>query len=149
MQPGNEQVVAERIYQILTEARSPQPTQLAVAEVDISGHWDLTVEYFSSTSQHQLYLQQEGNWIQGAHQSDFSSQEIVGMVEGDRVKLRSQVHEAADSIPFLFSGRVSDDIISGSIFLGEYLTAQFTAKRCTYQKIRKPFAIPGGPPLAT
>ena len=149
MQPGNEQVVAERIYQILTEARSPQPTQLAVAEVDISGHWDLTVEYFSSTSQHQLYLQQEGNWIQGAHQSDFSSQEIVGMVEGDRVKLRSQVHEAADSIPFLFSGRVSDDIISGSIFLGEYLTAQFTAKRSTYQKIRKTFAIPGGPPLAT
>ena len=149
MQPGNEQVVAERIYQILTEARSPQPTQLAVAEVDISGHWDLTVEYFSSTSQHQLYLQQEGNWIQGAHQSDFSSQEIVGTVEGDRVKLRSQVREAADGILFLFSGRVSGDIISGSIFLGEYLTAQFTAKRCTYQKIRKPFAIPGGPPLAT
>ena len=149
MQPGNEQLVAERIYQILTEVRSPQPTQLAAAEVDISGHWDLTVEYFSSSSQHQLYLQQEGNWITGAHESDFSSQDIVGTVEGDQVKLRSQVRQPGDGIPFLFSGRVVDDIIEGSIFLGEYLTAQFTAKRSRYQKLRKAFAIPGGPPLAT
>ena len=149
MQPGNEQVVAERIYQILTKARNPQPTELAAAKVDVSGHWDLTVEYFSSTSQHQLYLQQDGNWIKGMHQSDFSSQEIAGTVEGDQVKLRSQVRQPGDRISFLFAGRALGDIISGSIFLGEYLSAQFTAKRSTYQKSRKPFAIPGGPPLAT
>jgi D-glucosaminate-6-phosphate ammonia-lyase len=149
MQPGNEEVVAERIYEILTKARTPQPTQLAAAEVDISGHWDLTVEYFSSTSQHQLYLQQEGNWIEGAHQSDFSNQEIAGTVEGNQVKLRSQVRQPGDNIPFLFSGRVSDGVIAGSIYLGEYLTAKFTAKRATYQKLRKAIMIPGGPPLAT
>jgi D-glucosaminate-6-phosphate ammonia-lyase len=149
MQPGNEEVVAERIYEILTKARTPQPTQLAAAEVDISGHWDLTVEYFSSSSQHQLYLQQEGNWIEGAHQSDFSNQEIAGTVEGNQVKLRSQVRQPGDNIPFLFSGRVSDDVIAGSIYLGEYLTAQFTAKRAMYQKLRKAIMIPGGPPLAT
>ena len=153
MQPGNKQVVAERIYQILTETRSkthrPQPAQLAAAAVDISGHWDLIVEYFSSTSQHQLYLQQEDNWIEGVHRSDFSSQEIVGTVEGDQVKLRSQVRQPGDSVLFLFSGQVSGEVISGSIFLGEYLTAQFTAKRSIHQKLRKPFAIPGGPPLAT
>jgi uncharacterized pyridoxal phosphate-dependent enzyme len=149
MQPGNEETVAERIYQILSETRSPQPTQLADAAVDMSGHWDLTVEYFTSTSHHQLYLQQEGNWIEGAHQSDFSTQEIVGVVEGDQVRLRSQVRQPGDFIPFLFSGRASGDTISGSVFLGEYLTAQFTAKRSTYQKLRKVFAIPGGPPLAT
>jgi hypothetical protein len=83
------------------------------------------------------------------HRSEFSSQEIVGTVEGDRIKLRSQVHQPGDRILFLFTGRATGDIISGSIFLGEYLTAQFTAKCSTYQKLRKPFAIPGGPPLAT
>jgi hypothetical protein len=149
MQPGNEEVVAQRIYQILTEARSLQLPQLAAAEVDISGQWDLTVEYFTSTSQHHLYLQQEGNWIEGMHHSEFSSQEIVGTVEGTQVKLRSQVRLPGDSILFLFAGRVSDDLISGSIHLGEYLTSRFSAKRSTYQKLRKAFAIPGGPPLAT
>jgi D-glucosaminate-6-phosphate ammonia-lyase len=149
MQPGDEQVVAERIYQILTAVRPPQSAQLAAAEADITGHWDLRVEYFSSDSQHQLYLQQEGNWINGVHQSEFSSQEIVGTVEGDRVKLRSQVLQLGDGIPFLFSGRVSGETIAGSIFLGEYLTAQFTTKRTVHQELRAPFAIPGGAPLAT
>src|SRR5690606_9913765 len=107
MQPGNEEVVAERVYNILNEARNRQPVQMAPAAVDISGHWDLTVEYFTSTSHHKLFLQQEGNWIEGAHQSDFSTQEIMGTVEGDRVKLRSQVSQPGDRIPFLFSGQVS------------------------------------------
>lgn len=149
MQPGNAEVVAERVYRILSEIRSPQPSQLEPAAVDISGHWELTMEYFTSTSQHQLYLQQAGNWIEGAHHSDFSRQEIVGTVEGDRVKLRSQVSQPGDNVLFLFSGRVDEDAISGSVFLGEYLTARFTAKRSAYRGTRKPFAIPGGPPLAT
>ena len=149
MQPGNEQVVAERIVQVLTQARAAQPTELAPAQVDLGGHWDLTVEYHSSTSQHRLYLQQEGNWVEGMHHSEFSSQEIAGTVEGDQVKLRSEVRRPGDRIPFLFAGRASGDILSGSIHLGEYLTARFTAKRATYEPVRKPFAIPGGPPLAT
>jgi hypothetical protein len=149
MQLGNEQVVAERIYQILTETPQPQPSELAAAKVDISGHWDLTVEYFTSTSKHRLYLQQDGNWIQGIHQSEFSSQEIQGTVEDTQVKLRSQVRQPGDNILFLFSGQASAESISGSIFLGEYLKAKFTARRSSYQHLRKAFSIPGGPPLAT
>lgn len=149
MQPGHEQVVAERIYAILTAPRGPQPTELAPATVDISGHWDLTVAYFTSSSRHQLFLQQEGNWITGAHQSELAQQPIVGTVEGDQIKLRSEVRQPGDSIPFLFSGRVVDDGMAGSLFLGEYLTAKFSAARASYQPLKKPFAIPGGPPLAT
>ena len=149
MQPGNDEVVAERIYRILAEERSPKSTQLMAAETDVSGHWDLKVNFFSSTSLHKLYIQQEGNWIAGSHQSDFSNQEMVGTIEGDQVKLRSGARQPGDSISFLFSGKVSGDTISGSIFLGEYLNAEFTAKRSTYTKLREPIAIPGGPPLAT
>lgn len=149
MQPGHEEVVAERIYQILTASRTPLSTQLAPATVDISGHWDLTIEYFTSTSHHRLYLQQEGNWISGTHQSDFAQQPIVGTIEGNQVKLRSEVQQPGDRIPFLFSGQAADGTMTGSIFLGEYLTAQFSASRTTYQALTKPFAIPGGPPLAT
>ncbi|MEZ4730760.1 MAG: hypothetical protein R3E79_26845 [Caldilineaceae bacterium] len=112
MQPGNETIVAERIVQILTATRTPKPSQLAAATVDISGHWDLTIEYFTSTSHHHLYLQQEGNWITGAHQSDFSQQPIVGTVEGDGVKLRSEAAATAgDRIPFLFSGHIATDLL--------------------------------------
>ncbi len=149
MQPSHEQIVADRIVQLLTASRPPKPTGLAPATVNLSGHWDLTVEYFTSTSHHHLYLQQEDNWITGTHRSDFAQQPIVGTIEGDQVKLRSEVRQPGDSIPFLFAGQVADGRISGSIFLGEYLTAQFSAARTTYQPLTKPFAIPSGPPLAT
>ena len=104
MQPGNEEVVAERVYRILSEARTLQPAQLAPATVDITGHWDLTIEYFTSTSHHRLFLQQTGNWVEGTHQSEYSSQPIAGTVEGDEIKLRSQVQAPGDRIPFLFAG---------------------------------------------
>lgn len=149
MQPGEEEVVAERVHDILTAARSPQPAELAPAGVEIGGHWDLTVDYFTSQSQHRLYLQQEGNWITGTHVSDFSQQPVVGTVEGNAVKLRSEVKQPGDRIPFLFSGEVEDGAMTGSVFLGEYLTAEFSATRTVYQPLEKPFAIPGGPPLAT
>ena len=149
MQPGNDEVVAERVYRILSEKHSPKSTELKAPETDISGHWDLTVHFFSSTSQHRLFIEQEGNWIEGSHTSDFSTQEIVGTIEGDQVTLRSEMRRPGNSISFLFSGEVSGDAISGSIHLGEYLSAEFTANRSTYQKLRQPIAIPGGPPLAT
>ncbi|MCB0138521.1 MAG: hypothetical protein KDE50_01305, partial [Caldilineaceae bacterium] len=127
----------------------PQSADLAAATVDISGHWDLTVDYFTSSSHHRLFLEQDDNWITGMHQSELSQQPIVGTVEGDQIKLRSEVHQPGDRIPFLFSGRAAEGCISGSIFLGEYLTSTFTATPAQYESLTKPFAIPNGPPLAT
>lgn len=149
MQPGNDQVVAERICAILSQTRSAKPTELEAAGADISGHWDLTVNFFTSSSQHRLFIQQQGNWIEGIHQSDFSSQEITGTVEGDQVKLRSTMRQPGNSITFLFAGQIASDKISGSIHLGEYLNAQFTAERSSYRQSHQPVVIPGGPPLAT
>ncbi len=149
MQPGNETVVAERVHQILAQQRSPKSTEHTPAATDISGLWDLAVDFFTSTSRHQLFLQQENDGLRGAHQSDFSTQQVAGLLEGDQVKLKSAVQRPGDSVPFLFSGSVAGDTISGSIFLGEYLTATFTARRAAAQTEPSSITIPGGPPLAT
>ncbi|AYB29968.1 aminotransferase class V-fold PLP-dependent enzyme [Chryseolinea soli] len=149
MQPGNDKVVAERIVNLLSQKRPPRVTTLAAPGAKIGGHWDVTVEFFSSKSAHKLYIEQDGNWIQGSHTSDFSVQEVMGMVEGDQVKLRSSFRVPGDGITYMFSGTISGDAFSGSIYLGEYQTAKFTAKRSTYKAERRRVVIPGGPPLAT
>jgi len=149
MQPGNEKIVADRIFEVLSKKHKPKPTEMTAPSVTLSGQWDLTVEFFNSTSQHTLYLEQDGNWIQGTHHSDFSVQEVMGMVEGDQVKMRSNIRIPGSGVTFLFSGTASSDAISGSIYLGEYLNAKFTAKRATYKGDRRRIVIPGGPPLAT
>ena len=72
-----------------------------------------------------------------------------GVIEGDQVKLRSQVSRPGDTIPFLFAGRAADNRISGFIHLGEYRNADFTACRSQYAKSPISISIPGGAPLAT
>ena len=149
MVPGNEAVLIERVRQILNAPRAPGATGLDAPSVDIAGEWDVTITYFTSTSRHRWSLYQDGNWIAGRHESDHSSQDIRGTVEGDRVALRSDASQPGDNVPFMFSGTVSEDEVEGSIHLGEYLTATFAAVRSPRNENRVPVVIPGGAPLAT
>lgn len=149
MRPGNAKVVADRLYEILAKKRKPRSDKMAVASVNISGHWEVEMEFFTSKSMHKFYLEQEGNWIKGTHTSDFSEQEILGMVEDNEVKLRSNYRVPGNSINYWFSAKATDSGLSGSVFLGEYLTAKFTAKRQPNKFKKEKIMIPGGPPLAT
>jgi len=149
MQPGDDKVVADRIYGVLSATRSPRSTSMAKPSANVSGRWDVDIEFFSSRSRHTLFLEQDGNWIQGSHQGDFTVRDMVGMIEGNEVRLRSVERRPGASVTFIFSGTVSGDTISGPIHMGEYLNAKFTAKRHAYSTERTRIVVPKGPPLAT
>jgi len=150
MQPGNDKVVADRVYEVLTKKREPKMTAMVMPNVNLTGSWDATVQFFSSTSNHMLFIEQDGKWIKGSHKGEFTVRELTGEVESDTsVKMRSVDRHPADSITFIFSGTISGETISGSIYMGEYRTATFTAKRTSYKIQPKEIKVPGGPPLAT
>jgi len=150
MQPGNDKVVADRIYGVLSQKRSPKITKMVTPTVNLRGSWDATIQFFSSVSHHALFIEQDGKWIKGFHKGDFSVRELTGVIESDTtVKLRSVDRRPGDSITFIFSGTISGDSIAGSIYMGEYRTATFTAKRTSYKIPPKEIIVPGGPPLAT
>jgi hypothetical protein len=150
MQKGDEKVVADRIYNVLSQKRSPKNTVMVMPTVNLTGSWDAAIQFFSSTSNHILFLEQNGKWIKGFHKGDFTVRELTGTVENDStVKLRSVDRHPADSITFIFSGTIAGDWITGSIYMGEYRTATFTAKRTSYKIPPKEIIVPGGPPLAT
>ncbi len=149
MRPGNAKLVANRLYDILSAERGPRSDKMAPASVNITGHWEVEMEFFTSKSTHKFFLEQEGNWIKGTHTSDYAMQEVAGMIEGDEVKLKSHFNVPGNSINYWFSGKVSNGAIDGSVFLGEYLTAKFTAKQLAYRSEHKKISVPGGPPLAT
>jgi hypothetical protein len=150
MQPGEDKIVADRIYEVLSRSRSPKSSEMHPAAADLSGRWDVAVEFFSSNSRHSLFLEQKGNRIQGSHKGDFLVRELFGTVEGDQVKLVSTTAErgSGDSITFIFAGTLSGDAISGRIHMGEYLTAKFSANRHSYPAGPGTIRVPVGPPLA-
>jgi D-glucosaminate-6-phosphate ammonia-lyase len=149
MQPGDEQVVATRLVEVLSQKRSAQKAEMAAPTVSLKGHWDAEIEFFSSTSKHSLIIEQDGNWLNGSHKGEFSVREMQGTVEGNEVRMRSTDRQAGDAITFLFSGTVKDDVMTGSIYMGEYMTAKFTAKKYKFKYKREKVFIPSGPPLAT
>jgi len=148
MQPGNDNVVADRIVEVLSQPNL-KSKEMAPPVTNLSGRWDADIEFSSSKSQHTFFIEQDGNWIKGSHKGDFSMRDLVGILDGDQVKLSSSDRHVADNVPFIFYGTVSDVKMSGQIFMGEYIRAGFTAVRHEQKPVHRPIRVPKGQPLAT
>jgi seryl-tRNA(Sec) selenium transferase len=136
MSPGEETVVADRLYALLSNPPRQETTgQTGSSAVDLSGQWDVRIEYAAGSSNHKLHLRQLGNRIEGTHQGDFVSRDLSGSVEGERVQMFSTYTERhGDSLMFNFTGKISSDEISGTLDMEEYLMAKWTARRHVYRK---------------
>ena len=113
--------------------RRPKPAAAAPA-ADLTGQWDVHIEYAASKSTHPLYLRQQGNGIEGSHQGDFVSRDLSGTIDGATVRLRAPTSEShGDALNFTFTGTVEGDALAGTLEMGEYLGAKWTATRHTAQ----------------
>ncbi len=139
MSPGDEKIVAQRIVEVLSTRRRLTPAAAPAAPVaNLSGRWDVEIQYAASRGTHTLHLQQNGNRLEGTHQGNFLGRDIAGTIDGDRVTLSSVVTERhGDALTYRFSGTLASrlssgqavDTLSGTLDMGEYLTATWTARR--------------------
>jgi hypothetical protein len=148
MQPGNDKIVGDRIFEILNQKHT-KTTDMMAPSFSLTGRWDVDIEFYSSKSRHTFFIEQDGNWIQGSHKGEFSLRDMVGTLEGDQVKLSSSERLVADNVPFIFSGTVTNDKMSGQIYMGEYINAKFTASRHSQKAAHRLIKVPKGQPLAT
>jgi L-seryl-tRNA(Ser) seleniumtransferase len=128
MAAGDEKIVAERLFAVLSRPKRAEEKPVAAPLFDLSGTWDVRIEYAASASNHRLEIRQRGNELDGTHQGDFVSRDLRGTIDGDAVRVRSS-WEHGDSLNYTFTGRVSGDVMIGDVNLGEYLDARFSAKR--------------------
>ena len=146
MQVGQDKIVGDRIFELLTKKRIPKTgSEMKAPAALINGRWDLEIDYFSSKSEHMLYIEQDGNWIKGIHKTDFSVREVSGSIEGNEVKFLSPGRRPA--VSYTFSGTLDGDTISGKIDMGEFLTANFTGKKNTKDPDKIPIVFPEGRPM--
>jgi L-seryl-tRNA(Ser) seleniumtransferase len=136
MSAGDEKIVAERIYAaLMNPPRQDAPTPSPVPALDVTGQWDVHIEYVANTSNHTLHLRQMGTRLEGTHQGDFVSRDLAGTIEGNAVQIASSYTERhGDSLSFRFTGTVAGDAMSGTLDMGEYLTAKWSAKRHDYRR---------------
>jgi len=136
MAAGEEKIAADRIYAALTKfATSTAAAPVPPPAADLSGQWEVQIQYLVSTSTHTLHLKQAGNRLEGSHQGDFVARDLAGTLEGSAVQMSSTYTERhGDALSFRFTGTVDGDAMSGTLDMGEYLAAKWTAKRHDYRR---------------
>ncbi len=130
MAEGDAPIVGDRLHAVLSKPPvTPVKTPVAPAG-DLSGGWDVKIQYAAGASTHHFQLRQRGAEIEGAHQGDFVTRDLTGSIDGDEVRLRSNVGEqAGDAFSFTFTGKLAGDQLTGTLDMAEYLGATFTATR--------------------
>lgn len=131
MSSGDEKIVAQRILEVLSAKHVLKPVEPpASPSTNLSGRWEIVIQYSASTTTHTIHLQQNGNRLEGIHQGNFLTRDISGTISGDAVTLASNVTERhGDSLNYRFSGKVTGETMAGSLDMGEYLAATWTARR--------------------
>jgi D-glucosaminate-6-phosphate ammonia-lyase len=148
MQPGNAEIVGDRLRTALSKKRTPAPA-LAAPVMPLQGQWDVAMQFLSGSGKHRFQLTQDGNWLQGNYHGTYAVMEAEGYADGEVFRLKCSYRKPGNQLVYIFVGRCQDGRIEGDVHLGEYRTARFTATRSAKPSLKRRFVVPGGPPLAT
>lgn len=149
MQSGQDKIVAERLHGVLSKKRTPKTKTMKTAAANLSGQWDVEVNFYSSSTKYSWMIQQDGNWLSGLQTGKLSTHKLAGHIDGAEVKIRSSYAVPGNHLYFTFTGNANGDTLEGSVYMVEYGTATFKAKKRTEGFDQSPISVPGGPPLAT
>ena len=134
MTPGDDKIAAERLFAVLS--KPPKIEAKAVPSGDpaeLAGRWDAVVEYQRGKAQHVLMFEQKGESLTGTHQGEIVVGDLRGGVAGNNVHFSAHHRIEGTSLDFGFHGKVEGDSMTGTVDLGEYGAAKFTAERHRYK----------------
>ena len=130
MWAGEYQIVADRLYEILSKAPGPRPKpQRAAPAGDVAGLWESVLHFKVGTARHTFYLDATGNDLSGQYTGRLVKGALKGHIDGNKVEFSSSGKLEGTSLQYTYKGIFDGKRISGAVDLGEYGTARFTATR--------------------
>jgi len=137
MMPEDHKIAAEALSALLSKPpKFSAPEAPAGEPVNIGGQWNVQIEYLVGKSKHVLMFEQTGDRLVGTHASDTLTGDLRGKVQGSQVQFHSSHHIEGTSIGYEFKGALAGDVMTGTVALGEYGTAKWSALRHKYQEGR-------------
>jgi L-seryl-tRNA(Ser) seleniumtransferase len=134
MMPGDHKIVASRISAVLKDHpqfQNPVVPQGDLASVD--GQWRATLTFARGSADHMLVFEQHGDSLVGTHFGEYGSGDLSGKVVANTVKFHSAQKIEGQQLSYEFSGSAQGDKMSGTLNMGEYGTATWSAERHQYQ----------------
>jgi hypothetical protein len=140
LMPGEDKIVADRIYSVLTShPKFENPPVPSGEPANVAGQWVATLTFDRGSAEHTLIFEQHGGDLVGTHQGEFVTGDLTGVVQGNQLRFRSLQKIQGQRLGYQFTGTLDGDKLSGTIDMGEYGPARWTAVRHEYH-------VPSGPP---
>ena len=128
MAEGEERIVADTLYEIFSHpGHYENPVIPEGPTGQFSGQWNVAIKYLRGTGEQRFALEQDGNTLTGTQTGEIYRAELKGVIHADHVELRSQMEVPGNQIPWTFRGVLSGSSISGTLHMGEYGDATWTA----------------------
>lgn len=130
MQPGDDRIVAKRLSEILRAApKGRQAPALQAPVTDVSGEWEIDIEFVSGWTRHRASFDAAANNVAGTYRGRVGSGAIKGTLDGEQIQFRSAIAYEGTSLSYRFEGTVNHGRMSGEVSLGEYGKGRWTARR--------------------
>jgi uncharacterized pyridoxal phosphate-dependent enzyme len=130
MEPGEERIVADAIYEALTRPAHYEDPVIPTGEpAQLQGTWAISIQYSCGVGEQRLTLEQSGNQLMGTQHGEIYSADLKGTVHASQVELRSVMAVSGNAIPWTFKGDVKGNSIAGTVHMGEYGDATWRAVR--------------------
>jgi L-seryl-tRNA(Ser) seleniumtransferase len=99
----------------------------------VAGQWEVRLDFVRGSASHKLVLEQDGGKLVGTHEGEFASGDLNGTVAGNQVRFQSGYGTEGTRVSYQFTGNVEGARMSGTVALGEYGEAKWTAERHSYR----------------
>lgn len=133
MMPGDEKIVADRLLALLANPpKKSEITALREPSSDVNGRWDVRIDFIQGSTDHMITLEQQGNRVNGTYFGEHVHGELAGTMSAGTLKFRSRQRYEGTVLDYRFQGEVTRNHIEGTVNLGEYGKARWTATRHEY-----------------
>ncbi len=130
LKEGEHTIVADRLLEIFRQApKGTMPRPLRPPTAQLSGSWELKIEFSRGAVAHQWLLEANGNQITGRHFGRITKGSVTGTIDGEKLLLRSSLPYEGTRLAYDFTGLAASGEMSGEVSLGEYGRARWTARR--------------------
>jgi len=134
MMPGEEKIVADRLYAVLSHPpKMEQPAVPSGTPASVAGVWDVHIDFVNLGVDHSFALEQDGTKLMGTHHGEFATGDVNGSVAANTVRFQSSLGTEGTRVSFQFTGTADAGKMSGTVALGEYGEARWTAVKHPYR----------------
>lgn len=130
MMPDDYKIAAQALYAVLSKPpKIDAPRRPTQEPASIAGEWPVHIEYTRGASTHKLIIEQSRNALTGTHAGETLSGPLHGSIYGNEARFTSSHKIEGTSINYTFRGTATTSKMTGTVSLGEYGEARFSATR--------------------